>query len=145
MQRLLLVSLIFVGGCGLFGGNLSSQAASYYNYMVGRSPDTAYTSFLSPAFRHALSEDTMRQLNNAKGKGLAAGDRYPEAAVEDVFTAVSGSFAYTAINPELGNAYRNLEAVRWVKAGYRWYIYIGSDAERESYGPFPAELIAPVP
>lgn len=137
-----LILLLAVSCSGYFGPQ--RRAAAYYSHMVGLTPKTPYTAFISPAYRKQLTPEALKALNNALAHSKLATDRYPKAGPDDVGVEAKGRFAWTTINPLLGDAYANLEPVRWVKVGLGWYLYFGSDAEKEAYGDFPGDLGKPV-
>src|SRR5689334_2563896 len=97
--------------------------------MVGRTPDVSYSSFLSPAYRSAFDAEGLKQLDSGFAASKTPSTRYPECKSKDVRVQTEGRFAYTAANPDLGDAYRSLGATRWVRAGRQWYLYTGSQAE----------------
>lgn len=138
----LLGLLLAVSCSGYFGPQ--RRAAAYYSHMVGLTPKTPYTAFISPAYRKQLAPEALKALNNALAQSKLATDRYPKAGLADVGVEAKGRFAWTTVNPLLGDAYANLEPVRWVKVGLGWYLYFGSDAEKKAYGDFPGDLGKPV-
>lgn len=147
---LLAVLLCTAGGCGAGQGSLQQQAISYYNYMAGRSPKTKYSSFLSPAYRSQFKGADLKQLNKAMARSEKASTRYPEVKAANVAVSVfreknGQDYGYSVVDPQLGDAYANLRPVRWVRAGWRWYVYLGSDAELKRYGTFPGGFGPPAP
>lgn len=142
----LAVALLLCGGipaCGLFSPGVEARAAAYYNFMVGRTPRTLYTSFLSPAYKGTFQPDSLKALDEYSRVETQPNERYPAARARDVQVEARDQFAYTAIDPGLGDAYANLQPQRWVRDGSRWYMYMGSDAEVSAYGIFPADLYPP--
>jgi hypothetical protein len=133
-----------LGGCSATG-SLKSRAAGYYSFMAGLTPKTAYSSFLSPAYRKSFKRADLDQLNKTYAKAKTPTERYPACKPENVSFALEAKFAYTVADPELGDAYRNLQPVRWVRAGNGWYLYTGSKDEIEAYGEFPGGMAPPLP
>jgi len=127
----------------MMGGSLEDRAADYYNFMVGNKPNVKYSSYISPAYRGVFAKEDLKALNEAMSPGSTASVHHGTASAEDVFTAVQDKFAITLIDPNKGRAFRNIEPTKWVKAGNRWYLYFGSDAEISRYGPFPQDLSPP--
>jgi hypothetical protein len=134
-----------LGGCSLFGGDLKGRAAAYYNFMVGLSPKTKYSSFLSPAYRHTFTSAHLRRLDKAISPGEKPIQRYSPARTKDIAVAQMGQYAFTTVNPELGRAFESVGPARWVNVGGRWYRYTGSEAEVNAYGKFPVALSPPAP
>jgi hypothetical protein len=134
------MALTALCGCTLLGGSLEQRAAGYYNYMAGKQPQVKYSSFISPAYRQAMGSSTVKQLDESKGLGRQPNERYPDATAEHVSVSIKDQFAYTMVDPGLGDAFRAMPPVKWVKVGRRWYLYMGSDAEAGKYGPFPPDL-----
>jgi hypothetical protein len=135
--------LCVLAGCSAEGG-LRSRACTYYEFMVGRTARGSYSSYLSPAYRSKFDSAALEQLDGTKRLAKVASDLYPECRSEDVFITMEGRFAQTRANPGLGSGYENLGSTKWVKAGRRWFLYLGSDAEIEAYGTFPVSVSAPV-
>jgi hypothetical protein len=127
---------------GFFGPQ--KRAAAYYSHMAGLTPRVSYSSFLSPAYRKQLGAEGVKALDDAHGKASEATTRYPRAAAADIGVEEKAGFAWTSVNPLLGDAYANLEPVRWVHVGMGWYLYLGSDAEQKAYGTFPGDMGKPV-
>lgn len=140
---LLLLSLCGCGAISGLTGGLPGRAAQYYNYLIGRYPQQAYSSYLSPAYKKAFTRDDLRRLDESHRKGDKPNLRYPVAKSDDVLVERQGNFAYSVVDPELGDAYAVLQAQRWVRSGSGWYVYTGSAAEIQAYGPFPTELAPP--
>jgi hypothetical protein len=148
---LLAVVLGLSAGCGGGQGSLEGRAASYYNYMAGRTPETDYSSFLSPAYRRQFKRDALRQMNQALSHGTKASTRYPEIKAANIAVSVfhdkqtRHDYGYSVVDPLLGDAYANLQPVRWVRDGLRWYVYMGSEQEMKRYGAFPGGFGPPAP
>jgi len=145
VRWLLILLLIPLTACGVLGRSVEDCAADYYNFMVGRSPKVAYSSFLSPAYRGIMTPESRKKYDSAKLQVLRANDRFPEVAATDVIVAREGKFAITVLRPGLGSALNGLAPVRWVQDTRRWYIYLGVDVELGRYGVFPETLVAPSP
>ncbi|MCC7478139.1 hypothetical protein IT575_06735 [bacterium] len=139
---LTLACAIWLAACGAVGG-IEGRAAQYYNYMIGRYPKQAYSSYLSPAYKKKFTRDGLRQLDETRRKASKPNTRYPLAKGKHVLVSSQDRFAYTVVDPELGDAFAVLQPQRWVKSGLNWYLYTGSQAEIEAYGSFPAELAPP--
>ena len=140
-SSILLAAVLLLCSCAMLpGGRLESRAADYYNYMAGKQAGKKYSSYLSPAHRGAMDRADLRALDEAKDTADKSNERYPDAKAADVSVSTESHFAYTMVNPELGDAFANQPPVKWVKAGMRWYVYMGSEAEVQKYGPFPASL-----
>ena len=69
MNRCIIVFVLLLTGCGLFGGGLASRAADYYAYMLGHGTDVKYSSFLSPAYRDSFTKDGLANLNSTMRRG----------------------------------------------------------------------------
>ena len=132
-----------LGSCGLFSTSLETRANSYYAFMVGLAPGAKYSSFISPAYRQTFDRSSLAILDEARGVGKTVNKRYPKTGAKDIATSTRDSFAYSLVNPALGDAYAAMSPVRWVKAGRSWYLFLGSDAEIGAYGEFPRELSPP--
>ena len=139
----LTLAVLTLAGCGLIGGSLEDRAADYYNFMVGNTPNVKYSSFISPAYRGVFTREALKEYNDKMGRGDKVLGRHGEATAADVTVRQNDKFAITVIDPETGRAFANLEPARWVKAGSKWYLYFGSDAEISRYGPFPEGLQPP--
>ena len=140
---LLCLLLLASVSCSAYFGP-QKRAAAYYSHMAGLSPAVPYSSFLSPAYRKQLGAEGVKALNEAHGKAKDATTRYPRAKAADVGVEEKAGFAWTCVNPLLGDAYANLQPVRWVHIGMGWYLYLGSDAEQNAYGTFPGDMGKPV-
>lgn len=143
---LLAVLLSGCGGGGFMGsvlGGLKGRCAGYYNYMIGRFPKQAYSSYLSPAYKAKFSRDDLRKLDESRRKGSKPNTRYPLAKADDVLLTQQDRFAWSVVDPELGDAFAVLQAQRWVKVGASWYLYSGTQSEIDAYGVFPPELAPP--
>lgn len=129
------------------GGNLDTRAVRYYNFMAGRSPQTDYGMFLSPAYLQQMQRSELEEMNQAVGAAKRASERYPEITPANCAFSKDkdGKYAYSVVDPRLGDAYAHLAPVRWVRVGFSWYIYLGSDAEIQRYGQFPSSLGPPEP
>jgi hypothetical protein len=150
LNRLLLagLALALCTACGLLPQRLETRAAQYYNFMAGQAPQTKYSSFLSPAYRGVFKREDLKALDKARGVASQASVRYPKATSQDVavsFDPQHKHFAYSVVRPQLGDAFAMQPPVKWVRAGNRWYLYTGSDAEIKRYGPFPPQLGPPEP
>ena len=141
VRYLTIILALALCGCAFTGGDLKSRAADYYNFMAGNTPKVAAASFLSPAYRTDLD---VKAYNEAMGRGKRSSGRRQAAEPDDVYVAQQGKFAITVMDPDKGRSYASLEPVKWVKAGMRWYVYIGASAEIVRYGEFPAGLRPPV-
>ncbi len=138
----LLAGLLLLGSCGVVGG-LEGRAAQYYNYLIGRYPKQAYSSYLSPAYKKKFSRDDLRQLDESRRKATKPNTRYPLAHGRNVLITSEDKFAWSVVDPALGDAFAVQQPLRWVKVGLNWYIYSGSEAEISAYGAFPATLAPP--
>jgi len=148
---LLAVALGAVAGCGSGERGLEQRAASYYNFMAGRSPQTDYSSFLSPAYRRQFKRDALKQLNKTLSHSTKPSTRYPEVQTANIAVSVfhdkpsKHDYGYSVVDPKLGDAYASLQPVRWVRDGMRWYVYMGSEEEMKRYGAFPGGFGPPAP
>lgn len=145
MRWLLILLLIPLTACGVLGRSVEDCAADYYNFMVGRSPKVAYSSFLSPGYRGTMQPEAREKYDAAMFHGQRANDRFPEVTATDVLVAREGKFAITVLRPGLGSALSGLAPVRWVQDSRRWFLYLGVDVELGRYGVFPETLAAPSP
>ncbi len=144
MRWLGTVLLLLLTGCGWLGQDVAGRAVDYYNYMAGQSPQTAYSSFLSPAYRGQMTAEDLRKYDDTMRGSAVPNTRYPAATTYDVKVVEQDGFAITAVNPELGPMFAAQSPVRWVRAGRQWYLYLGASVEIVTYGEFPAELQVPV-
>ena len=144
-RGLVLFTVIVLTSCGILGGGLDKRAALYYNFMVGRKPNVTYNRFLSPAYRNLFAPEELAKLDTAMQQGRTPNERLPSATASDVYISQAGTFALTTVNPKLDKIFAAFAPVRWVRVGGRWYLYSGSDAEYEAYGPFPQDLVPPQP
>jgi hypothetical protein len=149
MLRITIVALLLTlmcgaGGCANNEAGLRKRAAEYYSYMLGLSPRTEYSSFLSPAYRKSFTKTGLQQLNTELGAAQAS-TRYKPAQAKHVAVALKGRFGYSNIGNELGQAYASIGPVRWLRVGSKWYLYLSSKAERDAYGPFPSDASPPAP
>jgi len=133
-----------LAGCSPTSG-LKARAAAYYSFMAGLTPKVAYSSFMSPAYRKTFQRSDLDQLNKTYARAKTASDRYKRCKPADVSVTLESRFAITVANPELGDAYRNLLPIRWVRVGSGWYLYSGSKSELEEYGEFPGGIAPPRP
>lgn len=136
--------LVLLTGCGWLGQGIAERSVDYYNYMVGQSPQTPYSSFLSPAYRGQMTAESLKEYDEFMRGANTPNTRYPTATTYDVKLAEEDGFAITIVNPELGPMFAAQSPVQWVKAGRQWYIYLGSSVEIVTYGQFPPELTVPV-
>jgi hypothetical protein len=134
--------LLLLAGCSA-QGRLAGRAADYYSFLAGHSPRGKISSFYSPAYRKLLGADGVKQHNAAIKSTPEEARRYPKAGSRDVATRIEGRFALTVANPGLGDVYANQRGTKWVKVGMGWYLFLGSDAERQAYGEFPVGLAPP--
>jgi hypothetical protein len=141
----LAAALCVLAGCGLFGQPVARDAAQYYDYMLGLSPQTKYTSFYSPAYRESLPKQTIDLTDTAMGRASKKNTRQQPVNAKDVRSATLGIFALTAASDQPLSALGSLGTTRWVRDGGRWYLYFGSDAEIKAYGEFPPQLQLPAP
>jgi hypothetical protein len=145
LAALLICTAALVQGCGMGAGGLSTRAAAYYNFMTGASSVGKASAFMSPAQRRALGKESVMQANQVLDPSMMPPSRYTPAAGKDVAVASKGRFAFTMVRPELGNAFSQLDPVRWVRVGMKWYLFTGSTAETAAYGSFPPDLAPPAP
>ena len=143
MRLLPLVLVLFIAGCGLVAQSLEDRAVDYYNTLIGRRPNTTFSSFNTPAYRQLLKEAGSLKKYDEVLKGTKANDRYPEITAESIYITQQDKYAYTVADPALGPVLAGLEPVRWVKAGRHWCVYKGSDKEINAYGLFPDTLAPP--
>ncbi|MBN2083284.1 hypothetical protein JW859_13890 [bacterium] len=143
MRLLPLVLVLLIAGCGVIEQSLENRAVDYYNTLIGRRPHKAFSSFNTPAYRQLLKTAGTLKDYDAALKAKKSSDRYPEIAGESIYITQQDEFAYTVADPALGPVLAGLEPVRWVKAGRRWCVYLGSDKEVNAYGLFPATLAPP--
>lgn len=144
MRWLGIMLLVLLTSCGWLGQGIAERAADYYNYMAGQSPRTAYSSYLSPAYRGQMTAEAIEEYDKFKSANTEPNTRYPKATTYDVRVAEADGFAITVVNSELGPLFAAQRPLYWVKAGRQWYLYLGADVEIVTYGQFPAELTVPV-
>jgi hypothetical protein len=144
VNRSVILLVVLLAGCGLFGGGLASRAANYYAYMLGHGKDVKYSSFLSPAYRESFSKDGLANLNGTMRRGNIRGGRIPPVKPRDINVFREANFYVTTVKPEAGEGYDGISVTRWIKVGSGWYLYSGSEAEIEAYGHFPDSLMAQI-
>ncbi|MCB1220242.1 MAG: hypothetical protein H7A35_14020 [Planctomycetales bacterium] len=149
MTLLALAALLMLAGCNRSvvssraTAGLQKTAAEYYNFSVGNLQGRDYSSFLSPAYRNSFTKDNLDALNAGNAPARSSNNRIEKVKAEDVVANLEGNFAMTDVPPSLGFAFESMEPLRWVKAGSRWYLYLGSDAEVGEYGYFPVSIPFP--
>jgi hypothetical protein len=136
-------AVLWLAGCGLFGHTVAADAERYYNFALGLSPKSKYTSFCSPAFVKSLPQRTLDLANEATGRATKANPSQKPVDPREIRSATKGNFALTAASNKAGFTLRSLGTTRWVRVGGRWYLYRGSDAELTAYGTFPLDLQLP--
>ncbi|MCB1218778.1 hypothetical protein KDL44_15440 [bacterium] len=122
---------------------LQNTAADYYNFRLGNLDGREYSSFLSPAYRGSFSKDKLTELNAGNAPARSANNRVEKVESADVLVSTEANFAMTDVSPALGYAFGSMEPLRWVKAGNRWFLYLGSDREVSEYGYFPVSIPFP--
>jgi hypothetical protein len=132
--------LLALGACGMFQAGVEKRAAEYYSFQLGYLPKAKYSSFLSPAYRALAKPETLSQLDEGIRAKSSPSKRYRKIKADQVTALQDGSFALTLADPALGGTFRDGKPLRWVRDGRQWYIYLGSDAEAQKYGVFPASL-----
>ena len=141
---LLLFAALCLSGCGLFGGEgLEQTALRYYRYRLGQSPGTTLSSFFSPVHKALIKPEDLATMDRRLSGGRSANSRFAEVRLEDIAASVDEAFALTMFKGQESSGLAQNEYVRWVRAGRRWCLYMGSGAEVEAYGLFPESLPPP--
>ena len=144
VRKFALIAMLVLAGCGLWSGGVRSRAVAYYDFILGGSVTTNYSTYLSPAYRATFEPEALDELNRLMKPNMDSSERFEHAGPDDIVVEARAKFAFTYVKPELGYPYSSMEPVKWVKVGNRWYVYNGFTPEVEAYGHFPVELQLPV-
>jgi hypothetical protein len=131
-----------LAGCSAHS-QLAGRAADYYSMLAGHDTKAKLSSYYSPAYRKLMKREALAVVDKAITANTVEKSRYPRAKAGDIATHIEGRFALTTANPALGDVYKSQRSTKWVKAGTRWYLYLGSAVESKAYGPFPVGMKPP--
>ncbi len=143
------VSILTFGliSCSTAEENLKNRAVAFYNIFTGSNTKNSLQDFLLPPFRDEFSEGTaannLKLLREAMRKNPAAD--ILAVNPEEVALIISGRFGATWIEGKWDKPIAQMKPIKWVREGKTWYLYQGSPAQVEKYGPFPTELLPEEP